>query len=151
MGLNPIVQMAFGCAPLCIRLAAFLSAVNASWCQLVCQRRLRTLLKLQRQQFSQLRLIVARGAGIFAIISSHRPVPALLTFVWSFYPPTIYHSSLLQLHHLLSALIIIFASASRLLRDCFVTASFEVVTLQTTKAALLLSIPGGLPIIDTSN
>ena len=47
MGLNPIVQMAFGCAPLCIRLAAFLSAVNASWCQLVCQRHLRTLLKLQ--------------------------------------------------------------------------------------------------------
>lgn len=30
MGLNPFVQMAFGCAPLYIRLAAFLSAVNAS-------------------------------------------------------------------------------------------------------------------------
>lgn len=28
MGLNPFVQMAFGCAPLCIRLAAFLSAVS---------------------------------------------------------------------------------------------------------------------------
>lgn len=42
MGLNPFVQMAFGCAPLYIRLAAFVSAVNASWWQLVCQRRLRT-------------------------------------------------------------------------------------------------------------
>lgn len=30
MGLNPFVQMAFGCAPLNIRLAAFLSAVNPS-------------------------------------------------------------------------------------------------------------------------
>lgn len=28
MGLNPFVQMAFGCAPLYIRLAAFLSAVS---------------------------------------------------------------------------------------------------------------------------
>lgn len=44
MGLNPIVQMAFGCAPLYIRLAAFLSSVNpsVSWWQSVSQRHLRT-------------------------------------------------------------------------------------------------------------
>lgn len=36
MGLNPFVQMAFGCAPHCIRLAAFLSAASRSLdsCQL---------------------------------------------------------------------------------------------------------------------
>lgn len=67
MGLNPYVQMAFGCAPLYIRLAAFLSAVNPSisWWQSVSQRHLRTADKSSASAATRRRGIADIATGHF--------------------------------------------------------------------------------------
>lgn len=84
---------------------------------------------------------------MFAKISSHRPVPGLLTFIWSS-ASALYHSA------------VVFVAATTSSTSCTkhrlrqpVTASFEVVSLQitTAKALLRLSTVGCLPIIGTSN